>query len=253
MNIISNIIIGNFWGNVRMKKGEFKIEISQINEFSALVEFGNGINGETNKIIRAFSAYIDEHPFEGLIEYVPYFTCVSVIYEPLKIGSYSPFEKVKNILERMISDIDLSIIGEESIVEIPVCYGGKFGPDIEHVAEINNLTVDEVIKIHSEGKYLVYMIGFAPGFPYLGGMSKKIAAPRRESPRIAIPAGSVGIAGMQTGVYPIETPGGWQLIGRTPIKLFNLNGEAKSLLKSGDTAKFYPISYEEYLRLKEEK
>lgn len=249
-----NIRIENFLGvNVGMEKGEFKTEISQINEFSALIEFGDEINEEINKKIRAFCAYIDEHPFEGLIEYVPYFTSVSVIYEPLKICNYSPFEKVKKILADMISNIDISIIGAENIVEIPVCYGGEFGPDIEHVAKINNITVDEVIKIHSEGKYLVYMIGFAPGFPYLGGMSKKIAAPRRESPRTAIPVGSVGIAGMQTGVYPIETPGGWQLIGRTPIKLFDLKGEPKSLLKSGDIAKFYPISYDEYLRLKEEK
>ena len=95
------------------------------------------------------------------------------------------------------------------------------------------------------------MIGFAPGFPYMGGMSEKIAAPRRESPRTVIPAGSVGIAGTQTGVYPIETPGGWQLIGRTPIKMFNLDEEDKSILKAGDIAKFYPISYKEYLELKE--
>jgi len=236
-----------------MEKGEFKIEISQINEFSALIEFGNEINEEINKKIRAFCLYIDEHPFEGLIEYVPYFTSISIIYEPLKIDNYPPFEKVKTILEDMVSNINIASIEEENIVEIPVCYSGEFGPDIEQVAKINNITVDEVIKIHSEGKYLVYMIGFAPGFPYLGGMSEKIAAPRRESPRTAIPAGSVGIAGMQTGVYPIETPGGWQLIGRTPIKLFDLNGEPKSLLKSGDIAKFYPISYDEYLRLKEEK
>lgn len=235
-----------------MEKNKFKIEISQTSEITALVEFGKDINEDINKKVRTFCAYLNEHPFNGIIEYVPAFTSVSIIYRPLDMKSDSPFEAVKSILNNIISKLDFSSAYEEHIVEIPVCYGGEFGQDIEYVAKINNITVDEVIKIHSEGKYLVYMIGFAPGFPYLGGMSQKIASPRRESPRTAIPKGSVGIAGMQTGVYPIETPGGWQLIGRTPLKLFDLNRNPKSLLKSGDIAKFYPVSYEEYLKLKEE-
>lgn len=235
-----------------MEKSKFEINILQISEISALIEFGNEISEDINKNIRTFCEYIDNHPFDGFVEYVPYFTSVSVIYNPLKIKSDSPFKFVKSKLEEILLNLDFSSSYEENIVEIPVCYGGELGPDIEEVAEINKLTVDEVIKIHSEGRYLVYMIGFAPGFPYLGGMSEKIAAPRRETPRLAIPEGSVGIAGMQTGVYPIETPGGWQLIGRTPIKIFELDAKPKSLLKSGDIAKFYPISYDEYLKLKEE-
>lgn len=236
-----------------IEKIKFETEISQISEVSALIEFGSEISEDINKRIRTFCTYLDEHPFKGMVEYVPAFASVSVIYNPLDIKCESSYEVVKSILEDILFNLDFSCMDEEHIVEIPVCYGGEFGPDIEHVAKINNLTVDEVIKIHQDGKYLVYMIGFAPGFPYLGGMSDKIAAPRRESPRTAIPKGSVGIAGMQTGVYPIETPGGWQLIGRTPIKMFDLNKDTKSLLKPGDIAKFYPISYEEYLELKEEK
>lgn len=235
-----------------MEENKFKAEISQISETSALVEFGKVISEEINKKVRTFCAYLDEYPFKGMIEYVPAFTSVSIIYNPLDVNSESPYEVVKDILDKIISKLNFSSMDEENIVQIPVCYDGEFGQDIEHVAKINNITVDEVIKIHSQGKYLVYMIGFAPGFPYLGGMSEKISAPRRESPRTAIPAGSVGIAGMQTGVYPIETPGGWQLIGRTPLKMFDLNRNPKSLLKAGDVAKFYPISYEEYLKLKEE-
>ena len=234
-----------------MKKNKFKTEISQISETAALVEFGNEISEVINKKVRTFCLYLDNHPFIGMIEYVPAFASVSIVYNPLNINSDSPYEKVRSILEDILSKLDFSSVYKEHIVEIPVCYGGEFGQDIQYVAEINNITVDEVIKIHSEGRYLVYMIGFAPGFPYIGGMSEKIAAPRRESPRTAIPEGSVGIAGMQTGVYPIETPGGWQLIGRTPLKMFDLNRNPQSLLKTGDIAKFYPISYEEYL--KEEK
>jgi inhibitor of KinA len=235
-----------------MEKSKFKAKISQISETAALVEFGMKISEDINKKVRTFCTYLDEKPFYGMVEYVPAFTSVSVIYNPLDMNSEAPYEVVKAILDNIISKLDFSLGDEEHIVKIPVCYGGEFGQDIEHVAEINNITVDEVIKIHSEGKYLVYMIGFAPGFPYLGGMSEKIAAPRRESPRTAIPAGSVGIAGMQTGVYPIETPGGWQLIGKTPLKLFDLERNSKSLLKAGDIVKFYPISYEEYVQLKEE-
>lgn len=235
-----------------MEKSKFKAKISQISETAALVEFGREISEDINKKVRTFCTYLDDKPFYGMVEYVPAFTSVSVIYNPLDMKSESPYEVVKVILDNIIYKLDFSLEDEEHIVEIPVCYGGEFGQDIEQVAKINNITVDEVIKIHSEGKYLVYMIGFAPGFPYLGGMSEKIAAPRRESPRTAIPAGSVGIAGMQTGVYPIETPGGWQLIGKTPLKLFDLKRNSKSLLKAGDIVKFYPISYEEYVQLKEE-
>ncbi|WP_315074382.1 5-oxoprolinase subunit PxpB [uncultured Clostridium sp.] len=235
-----------------MREDEFKIEIVQISETAALVEFGNAINEEINKRVRTFCNYLDDHPFKGFVEYVPAFTSISVIYNPLELNYESPYEEVKELLEEMLCHVDFLKVYEENIVNIPVCYGGEFGPDIEYVAEINNLTVEEVIKIHSEGKYLVYMIGFAPGFPYLGGMSEQISAPRRESPRIAIPEGSVGIAGMQTGVYPIETPGGWQLIGRTPIKMFKLDRQPQSILKAGDIAKFYPISYDEYMKLKEE-
>ncbi|WP_026015763.1 5-oxoprolinase subunit PxpB [Clostridium beijerinckii] len=235
-----------------MEKSKFKAKISQISETAALVEFGRKISEDINKKVRTFCTYLDEKPFYGMVEYVPAFTSVSVIYNPLDMKSESPYEVVKASLDNIISKLDFSLEDEEHIVEIPVCYGGEFGQDIEQVAKINNITVDEVIKIHSEGKYLVYMIGFAPGFPYLGGMSEKIAAQRRESPRTAIPAGSIGIAGMQTGVYPIETPGGWQLIGKTPLKLFDLKRNSKSLLKAGDIVKFYPISYEEYVQLKEE-
>lgn len=230
---------------------ENKVNILQVTETSALIKFENKIDKAINKKIRLFCEYLDKNSFCGLIEYVPYFSSISVIYNPLKIKDEEPFKAVKLKLEEILSKLDFSCEYEKHIVEIPVYYGSEFGPDIEHVAEVNNLSVEEVIKIHSSGEYLVYMLGFAPGFPYLGGLSEKIYTPRREAPRTAIPEGSVGIAGTQTGVYPIETPGGWQIIGRTPLKLFDLNSKEKTLLKCGDIAKFYPISYEEYLNLKE--
>jgi inhibitor of KinA len=136
-------------------------------------------------------------------------------------------------------------------VEIPVCYGGDFGPDLKSVADRNGLTPDEVVTIHCKSTYPVYMIGFAPGFPYLGGMSERISAPRLDTPRERIPAGSVGIAGTQTGVYPIETPGGWRLIGRTPLRLFDAVRDPPSLLQAGDRVRFTAIERGEFDRIRD--
>ncbi len=156
-------------------------------------------------------------------------------------------------LSKHLKDLKTDKMDPPRVVSIPVCYGGDFGPDLEYVAHHNNISPQEVIEIHSGNEYSVYMIGFSPGFPYLGGMSEKISAPRRSSPRLIIPAGSVGIAGKQTGIYPIETPGGWQIIGRTPIKLFRPDEESPSLLQAGDKIKFTPISYPEFMKWEEQK
>ena len=127
-------------------------------------------------------------------------------------------------------------------VEIPVCYGGEYGPDLEYVAELNGRTVEEVIAIHSGADYLVYFLGFSPGFPYLGGMPESIAAPRMPAPRKRVPAGSVAIGGNQTGIYPMASPGGWRIIGRTPVRLFRADAEPAVLVEMGDHVKFVPVS-----------
>lgn len=213
------------------------------------VEFGRTIDLETHKKVKAFSDTLDRSPFLGLIEYVPAYTTVSLFYD-LTYFSKSPYQKVCQVIEGLLANLQINQQLSSRIVKIPVCYGGEFGPDLEFVAKHNNLSEEEVIRIHSSGEYLVYMIGFAPGFPYLGGMPEQIATPRRSSPRLIIPAGSVGIAGKQTGVYPIETPGGWQLIGRTPLTLFQPQTAPPSLLQSGDQISFIPISKAEYESLK---
>ena len=218
------------------------MNIIQINETAVLVEFGKTINEDIHRKVNPFCEYLDKYPFRGMIEYIPAFSSVAVIYNPMKIK----YEKIYLLFNKILSNLNPSLGKQKRVIEIPVCYGGKFGPDIQYVADYNKISVEEVIKIHSSGEYLVYMIGFAPGFPYLGGMSDKIATPRRKSPRTAIPKGAVGIAGMQTGVYPISTPGGWQLIGSTPEQLFRPEEYPPSLLKSGDMVKFYPISCDEY-------
>lgn len=210
-----------------------------------LLEFGTEINPLIHEKVRLASAFLDSCPPLWMIEYIPAFSTITVIYNA-SIVSYQEVCYELQLLLRQTKAIEQE---ESRTVEIPVCYGGILGPDLEFVAKYNRLTPDEVVEIHTGGDYLVYMIGFAPGFPYIGGMSKKIAAPRRDTPRLRIPARSVGIAGQQTGIYPIETPGGWQIIGRTPLDLFLINKEIPSLLKSGDRIQFYPITFEEYVQM----
>ena len=231
--------------------------MSPLGDCAIVVKLGERVDEETHTKVSVFSDYLDSHPFDGLVEYIPAFTSVTVVYDPVCIflkdsqgmaqGEIRyPYDGVKRRLIEMLEHIQEGAVSEPRIVEIPVCYGDEFGVDLEHVAEINGISTDEVIEIHAGGSYLVYMLGFAPGFPYLGGMDPRIAAPRKQTPRLAIPPGTVGIAGEQTGVYPIETPGGWQLIGRTPLALFLPDRQPPTLLEAGDRIRFYPITRKEY-------
>ncbi|OLN23640.1 kinase inhibitor [Domibacillus antri] len=239
--------------NQRIGLDKEKIEMKPLGDSALVIQLGTEINTAVHKKVRALTILSEKHSFTGFIECVPAFASVTVFYNPLIVkrtydteNNSSPFQLVRFMMEEIMKQLVEEKEEKPRIVEIPVCYGGEYGPDLPFVAEENNLSVEEVIEIHSSGEYLVYMIGFAPGFPYLGGLSEKIAAPRRSSPRVSIPVGSVGIAGNQTGVYPISTPGGWQLIGRTPAALFHPKHNPPSLLASGDVVKFVPITVEEY-------
>ncbi|MTT31866.1 5-oxoprolinase subunit PxpB [Terrilactibacillus sp. BCM23-1] len=237
--------------------------MTPLGDSAIVIQFGQTIDRAIHRKIKHLADYIETHPFHGFIECVPAYVNLTIYYNPYLVwkslektsipNTMTSYDYVRQTLETIIDQI--KGIGEqvERTVEIPVCYGGEFGPDLQDVATYNHLTIDEVIDIHSNGDYLVYMIGFCPGFPFIGGMSEKISTPRRSSPRTSIPEGSVGIAGIQTGVYPIATPGGWQLIGRTPLDLFLPNNDPPSLLQSGDKVRFKPISLEEYMAYQEEK
>lgn len=243
------------------------VEMFSLGDSAIIIEFDKNINIETHIKVKTLTTYLNEHPFLGMIECVPAFTTVTVFYDVFKIynenfknnrrqsfsSEESPYSIVKSIIEKILASLEDCVEDKPRTIEIPVCYGGDFGPDLEYVAKYNGITTEEVIDIHSSGEYLVYMIGFAPGFPYLGGMSERIAAPRRQSPRFLIPDGTVGIAGKQTGVYPIGTPGGWQLIGKTPLELFRPKDHIPSLLRAGDIIKFKSISLSEYNGWKEKK
>ena len=180
----------------------------------------------------------------GIDAVVPTYRSLMIYFNPLQVSR----NEIKNRVEKIHTGMsaDLSEEQQSRVVYIPTCYGGEFGPDLPFVANHTGLEPAEIIRIHASTAYKLYMIGFTPGFPYLGGMSEKIAAPRLEKPRTCIPAGSVGIAGTQTGLYPMESPGGWQLIGRTPIRVFNPEAENPFIYAAGDYLKFEPVTAEEY-------
>ncbi len=209
---------------------------------------GREISESVNKKVRGLTHIINTSTvdFSEIIEMIPAYTSVLVIYDPLKTTYVDLVTKLKGLMNQLI-DTPLPLA---KIIHVPVVYGGVYGEDIVTVAEHNQLSVEEVINIHSSMEYLIYMIGFTPGFPYLGGMNEGIATPRLLVPRQKIPAGSVGIAGNQTGIYPIESPGGWQLIGRTPIDLFDPKRRPAVLFSAGDYIKFDPIRDEEYKEIK---
>ena len=206
------------------------------------LQIGNEISEQVNREVVNALAAIRRADISGVCELVPTYTSICIHYDPAVLS----YEALRNALKLVKADpVEEKSDQEERVVEIPVCYGGEYGPDLEFVAEHNGLTAEEVVRRHSNGQYLVYMLGFLPGFAYMGGMDKTIACPRLISPRTKIPAGSVGIAGAQTGIYPLSSPGGWQLIGRTPLKMFVIDGEQTTFaLSAGDRVRFVPITEE---------
>lgn len=212
---------------------------------SLCVEFGNVISEEINNKVRAYTIVAERAAIEGVVEYVPTYRSVTVHYRPEVITYAALKDRLLALIDAM-GEVDIPPV---QTIEIPVLYGGEYGPDLAHVAEVNGLTEQEVITIHGKPEYVIYMLGFTPGFCYLGGMDPRISTPRLEVPRVRIPAGSVGIAGSQTGIYPVDSPGGWQLIGRTPLRMYDPSRERPILLDAGMHLRYYPIDQAEFDRL----
>lgn len=203
-----------------------------------LVELDPRIAPEVNARAVALAAALRAARLAGVRDVVPSYASVGVHVDPLSLDV--------GALERAVAEAwDLGPIAAAEtgpIVEIPVCYGGEYGPDLAEVAAFAGCGADEVVRWHSETVYRVYMLGFLPGFAYLGAVDETIAMPRRPTPRPMVPAGSVGIAGRQTGVYPTESPGGWHLVGRTPWRMFDATRSRPSLLDAGDRVRFVPVA-----------
>lgn len=218
-------------------------------EQGLVIELGDRIDPALNRRVRRLADGIAALNRPGIIELVPSYRSLLVYFDPLRL----PRKELGSMVAAMLDNEDGLVQAERraKTVVIPVCYGGGFGPDLAFVAEHVGLTEEEVAAKHSAPSYLVYMLGFMPGFPYLGGLPEELAVPRLETPRTRIPAGSVAIAGNQTGFYPLESPGGWRIIGRTPIFPLAYPADRPPLFSQGDYLKFKavaPDSYDAILR-----
>ena len=212
-----------------------------------LIEFGDAIDYAINASVYSLLRDIEASDINNaVVEFIPSYRSLLVEYDPAKFVHNEILDRVVRLVEDR-TDSPASITDDEAEAhQIPVAYGGEYGPDLETVAEHAGLTPAEVVEIHSDTDYHVFMLGFAPGFPYLGGMDPRIACPRMATPRTLVPAGSVGIAEAQTGVYPNASPGGWQLIGRTPMALFDVEAEPPAAMLPGTKVNFVPITHDEY-------
>ncbi|WP_054948780.1 5-oxoprolinase subunit PxpB [Numidum massiliense] len=217
-------------------------QIKPLGDCGLHMQFGHTISEETNAIIRAMSALLETEKISGVVEWVSTYTSLSLYYDPYTLT----YSELCNIMHQLCQRLAHAEQPPALIIDIPTCYGGDMGPDLPAVAQHNSLDEQTVIDIHAGTLYFVYMIGFTPGFPYLGGMSRDIATPRLANPRTDVPAGSVGIAGEQTGIYSLASPGGWRIVGRTPLKLFDAGRTPPMLLKAGNYLRFIPISTSEF-------
>lgn len=212
---------------------------------SLLMYFGHQITLEAHEYVRKLLRLLETQPIAGVRNFHPAYCSLLVKFDPLKLQH----KELEVIMREYLKRLDRVSLPKPRQIEIPVCYGGEYGPDLNDVSAMHGITPAETIELHSSATYLVYFLGFVPGFAYLGELSEALVTPRLPRPRRSVPAGSVGIAGSQTGVYPFTTPGGWRLLGRTPLSMFRSDRNAFSLLTIGDRVRFTPISRQRFTAL----
>jgi KipI family sensor histidine kinase inhibitor len=218
-----------------------KLNFRVMGDRAFLVELGEEISCAINKKVRELFVSLDQQRLAGVIDLIPSYRSLLVIYDPLQ----TTMSKLEKQIVKIQKGLDPARVPSPKTVKIPVIYGNDYGPDLEWVAAYHKITPQEVIRIHTGHSYQVYMIGFTSGFPYLGEVPEALSTPRRETPRIHVPKGSVAIAQKQTGIYPVQSPGGWHIIGWTPVTLFDPQADPPSLLEMGDQVKFQAITAEE--------
>lgn len=229
----------------RQRKFKF-MKIFPLGENALTVDFGNEISVELNTEVLRLAAAVEQKTFPGLIETVPAYSSLTVFYDVFTVRKNFPefdtaFDAIKFFVENSLKNLDEMATAEQRTVKIPVSFDEESAPDLETVAAHNDLTKEKVIEIFLAGTYRVFMLGFLPGFSYMGELDERIATPRRQTPRTRVEKGSVGIAGRQTGIYSLASPGGWQIIGRTPIELFTPEAETPTVLQAGDLVEFYKV------------
>ncbi|MBP6508388.1 MAG: 5-oxoprolinase subunit PxpB [Opitutaceae bacterium] len=219
------------------------MRFTPLGDTAVTVELGPEINAATLAPVRALALSLEAEPLPGVVDVVAAYNTVTVFYELPQARGY---DALCVAIEKRMQGLKVVSIKSGRVITVPVCYGGEFGPDLEMVAAHAGMKEKAMIALHSAARYLVQAVGFTPGFAYLGGLPTKLHTPRLATPRTLVPAGSVGIGGGQTGVYPLASPGGWNLIGRTPLKLFQPAAREPALLRVGDRVKFKAITAEEF-------
>ena len=220
-------------------------EFFQINfhgDSTLVIEFGKDIDVYTNKLVQFVFSKTEKRLYKNLFikDIYPTYNSLVINYDNLTIDYQALKKKIESLLFEIIDNYDKNL-SNDKVLEIPVKYGGEFGPDLKIMSKTLNISEGSIINIHSSAIYRIYMIGFMPGFPYLGGLDERISFPRLSTPRIKVPAGSVGIAGKQTGIYPFESPGGWNIIGRTELSLFDVDANPPSLLSNISQLRFVKL------------
>ena len=206
------------------------------------VELGDDISVDVNTRVRALEFLIEQKALAGVVETVPTYRALQVYYDPGVVG----YEALCRALTPLVEQAAATAMPPAREVELPCCYGGELGPDLEPAAEKLDLAVDELVRLHAEAEYLVYFIGFTPGLPYMTGAPARLTIPRLDTPRVKVPAGSVGIGGIQCCVYSVESPGGFWLLGRTPLRLYDPDSTEPILLRPGDRVRFRRVERAEF-------
>lgn len=232
-------------------------QIYPIGDQAITLNYGGLMNQRVNQQIMQLFYALKECQIDGILDIIPAYHSISIVYEiktlKKKIGNQSAYHYLEKQLRQAAANLLDQTVKTGREMVIPVCYDLSLAPDLAELATMHEMSIDEVITAHSAENYNVYMIGFLPGFAYMGKVPENIATERKSTPRLKVPAGSVGIAGFQTGIYPYESPGGWQLIGQTPVSLFDAEKEPPAYLQPGDIVSFKPISLEEFHDLKNKK
>ncbi|MFC5684358.1 5-oxoprolinase subunit PxpB [Flavobacterium sp. MAHUQ-51] len=231
-----------------------EFQIYSLGEQSLTIELGKKIDLNIYQKVTALQGLIKSLAIQGITEMVPSYCTLTIHYDPYTVKNYLPIspesisQRFSNYLQQIIGNWNPEILENTTsdLIEIPVCYDPKYGLDLEEMALYHNTTVSKIIELHTATIYSVFMVGFLPGFPYLGILPESLATPRKKQPRLKMPAGAVAIGGNQTGIYPIESPGGWNIIGQTPLKIFDKKRSNPFLLQAGNQVKFVPISVEEF-------
>ncbi len=239
---------GGYNRAVMSATGALSVRFRKASDQSLLVYFDDATSVDAHRRVAGLLRLLEAEPVTGVRNLHPAFRSLLVKFDPLRWAH----EELEQELLLRVERATEGAAEETRLVEIPVCYGGEFGPDLEEVARLHSIPAEEVIALHSRETYLTFFLGFVPGFAYMGDLPEALATPRLATPRKTVPVGSVGIAGRQTGVYPFATPGGWRLLGRTPLKMFQKDRPGMCLLRLGDRVKFVAISRERFVEWENE-